>query len=286
MLAACSFNSGMVLRGPGGAEQWRIEGDGSSEPYRRRYFPDALTLYLHTSGRPDFRTMPSTAALNGIAEGSPMDIPEGIVFVNDGNGDEFVRRNGTWHKVSWPDMNACLSIAPGQIIHVPPQAVGALRQDTPMQCAYSNRILTFGDASYYIDPAERAHFIPNATVRNCIAVRAGAGPPIAIQTDPTIQYPPSATAYCPYQTDIGLNFVHEGTDPTVWVVRQTEEGLVKQHAGGFCVLDPLTTQLKKYHLFRVPSGETAGIPEGEEWFPTPQSCADLPGAGQEVHQME
>ena len=150
-----------------------------------------------------------------------------------------------------------------------------------MSCAYRNRILAAGGVNYHIDSGGTSHAIVNDAVRNCIAVRAGTGPPADVHTSPVNEYPPGAPAYCPYQTDVGLNFIYEGPDPTVWVVRQTASGLVKYHAGGFCVPDPLTTQLKRYRLFRVPAGETAGIPQGDDWFPSAQACSDLPGAGLE-----
>jgi surface antigen len=283
--ALCSFPSGWVVHGPGGAEQWRIEGDGSpARPYVRRYFPDQLTLDLNTAGNPQYVQMPTTPGLNGITIGAWMDIPPDVVFVNTANGDEFVRAANAWHKVPWPDMNNCLNITPDRIIQVPGDAVGALPQDAPMSCQLSNRMLAYAGTNYYVDTARVVHAVPNQAVKNCIVGRLGAGPVLDVTTDPHSDYTFGPTAYCPYPTGDGTNFVHEANDPTVYLLTMVDGQLMRQHAGSLCVPDPTTTQLKKYHLFQVPSGELAGIPQGADWFATVASCSVLPGDGQEVHQ--
>jgi len=116
--------------------------------------------------------------------------------------------------------------------------------------------------------------VTNPAIRDCIAVRAGAGQPLPVSANVWNSYTAGANAYCTYETEPGLNFVQENGDPTVWVVHG--DG-TKQHAGGFCVPDPLTTQLKKFHLFVVPPGETGGHVQGADWWPSGAVCAALPG---------
>ena len=124
--AACTFPSDWVVSGPGGIEQWRIEGDNSGVPYVRRHYLSDLAVYLHTAGRPEYHALSSASAINAVQEGPHMDLADGVYFVNDGNGDEFKVENGVFRKVPWPDMNACLGVSPSSIIHVPGNKVGAL----------------------------------------------------------------------------------------------------------------------------------------------------------------
>lgn len=275
--AGCSFPPGMVLRGPGGQEQWRIEGNN---PYVRRYYPTALLTFLHTSGNPNHQVLSSVPSLNSIPQGPDMVIQEGMVMVDMSNGAEFLRQNGEWHYVPWPDMNTCLGIAAGQIVHVPGEIARALPQGSQATCAYRNRVVVYNSVNYYIDNTGNSHVIFNENVKYCIIARRATGPVGSMPVNPASQYPAGDPAYCPYQTSPGLNFVHEGTDPTVWVVIAGQDGkLYKHYTPGFCVPDPQTTQLAKYHLFRVPVGETAGIPQGPDWSPSPATCAALPGDG-------
>jgi hypothetical protein len=144
--AGCTFPPAMILRGPGGAEQWRIEGNN---PYVRRYYPSPLLTYLHTSGNPSVQELSSTPSINEIPQGPDMAIPEGMAFVDMGNGAEFVRQNNEWHHVPWPDMNTCLGIEPWEIVPVPSTAVGGLLQGEVAACEYDNRILARPDGRTY-----------------------------------------------------------------------------------------------------------------------------------------
>jgi surface antigen len=285
--ALCSFPPGWVLHGPGGVEQWRIEGTNSAaSPYRRRYYSDQLTVDLNTSGNPQYIQMPTTDGLNNISVGPWMDVLNGTIFVNTGNGDEFVRGNNSWHKVPWPSMNACLGITPGQIILVPPAAASALPQGTMMSCSFANRMLAYAGGNYYVDSAGTGHAVPNRAVKDCIIGRRGTGAVIDITQSPAAQYPADPSAYCPYETDPGLNFVHEGNDPQVYVLAVSSDGVLqRRRAGSLCVPDAPSTQIKKYHLFRIPYGEMVGIPDGPDWFASVDGCRALPGDGLEVHQM-
>ncbi|HET9411393.1 MAG TPA: hypothetical protein VFO38_00905, partial [Candidatus Saccharimonadales bacterium] len=74
--------------------------------------------------------------------------------------------------------------------------------------------------------------------------------------------------------EVGLNFVQEIGSPTVWLVRA---GGTKQHVGSLCVSDPYTTQLKKFHVWTVPAGETAGHVQTADFWAGGPACAALPG---------
>ncbi len=268
--ASCAFPPGMVLRGPGGQEQWRIEGDNVSQPYTRRYFSDSLKVYLHTSGNPNIQELQYTSAINGVTQGADMPYPEGQFFVNDANGDEFNVEDGVFRRVPWPDMNACLGNP--SIIHVPGNAVGALPQGPMMGCEYDNRILVRPDGRAYYVEGGRKHPIGTPAVRDCVAVRRGTGQPVAASDAAVDGFVDSSQAYCPYETETGLYFVQEQGDSTVWFI---EPNGTKRHAGSLCVSDPYSTQWKQFHVWTVPQGETAGQTQGEDWWADGTKCDAL-----------
>lgn len=270
--AACSFPSGWVLFGPGGQEQWRISGDGSSQPYMRQYYPNALTVYLNTSGNPQYHTLRSVAAINDLPQGPDMTLPNGIFMLIPESGQQFKVENGLFRPIPWPDMNACLGNT--NPVPVPGSIVGPVPQGPAMGCAYDNKILVRPSGqAYYLQNGSK-HPIPDPAVRDCLIGRDGTGP-WSYASDATIDsYVDGPPAYCPYNSEPGLNFVEEQGDPTVWLV--DEQG-IKRHVGSLCVVDPFTTVLKKFHVFSVPAGETAGLAQGPDWFATPQTCGVLAG---------
>jgi len=270
-VTGCKFPSGWVLNGPGGVERWRIEGDNNTQGYSRRYYPDTFTAYLNTSGNPEYHTLLSTPALNNVPQGQNMDIPKGVYFVNDGNGDTFKNENGVYRKVPWSDMLSCLGNP--SLIHVPGNVIGALPQGPQMTCDYENRIVARPDGRAYHLEGGRSHSIGNAAIRDCIAVRKGTGQWVSASNAQIDSYTPSTNAYCNYESEPGLNFVQEQGDPTVWVVRA--DG-TKQHAGSLCVPDPYTTSLKNYRVHQVPVGETAGHTQGPDFWATGAICDALP----------
>jgi len=138
-----------------------------------------------------------------------------------------------------------------------------------------NRILVRPDGRAYYISANTAYPIGTPAIRDCIAVRRGAGA-WTYSTDAIINaFTQTATStYCNYEQEPGLNFVRENGDPTVWLVHA--DG-TKQHVGGLCVVDPYTTVLKKFHVFIVPVGETAGHRQTTDFFGSPQICGQLPG---------
>lgn len=241
---------------PSGYEQWRMEG---TNPYVRRYYPNDFTSYINTSGNPEYHRVDSVAAINDTTVGPDMDVPKGAIFVNDGNGDEFiVGTDGGFHKVPWPDMNSCLGITPERIIHMPARVVGALPQGEQMNCTYSNRIVTIDGKAWYVDQTGIKHVINEPSIRDCIAVRRNAGPNTYASTHVLDTYPQGAEAYCPYETSPGLNFI-ETSDGTIFLVGVDPDGTAwKRHVGRGCVTDPETTSLRNYRFWHVPAGEDGG----------------------------
>lgn len=272
--AACTFPPGMVLRGPGGLEQWRIEGNNVSQTYSRRYYPNALLTYLHTSGNPIHIELEKLAAINGIAQGPDMVPPNGTFFLVESNGDQFYVDNGIYRKIPWPDMNSCMYNT--NPIRVPGHVVSGLQQGPQMTCPYENRIIYGPDgAQYYVNTQSRRQYIGTAAISACITARRGAGTPFQASAAAVNSYVlDGKQAYCNYEQEPGLNFVRENGDPTVWLVGT---GGIKRHVGSLCVSDAETTAHKKFHLFVVPTGETAGHTVGPDWFASGEACAALPG---------
>ncbi|MGH7158328.1 MAG: hypothetical protein ACREGD_04670 [Candidatus Saccharimonadales bacterium] len=270
--ANCTYPPGMVVRGPGGLEQWRIEGNN---PYVRRYYPSALLTYLYTSGNPNHQELGSTASINSLPQGADMTIPEGMAFVDMGNGAEFLYQDSEWHQVPWPDMNACLGLEPWEIVPVPSVVVGALGRGAAATCEYENRILVRPSGQAYWVENGRRHPIGNPAIRDCVQLirNTGGGVPV---TDAKIDtYTENSPAYCEFERDYGVKFVKEQNSQIIYFVE--EDGTLR-HAGSVCVADWQTTQWKQFRVWEVASGMTSRPQEqyGPAWFASPQTCDALP----------
>jgi surface antigen len=271
--STCSFPPGMVLRGPGGQEQWRIMGDNGSLPYVRHLFPNPLLTYLHTSGNPNQETLRSVGAINNIPQGVNMAPPEGQFFRDASSGQVFESKNGTYHPIPSPDTLNCLGNP--SIINVPGEAMIGMPQSEPINCSLEKKIVIRPDGRTYYISASKLYSIANPAIRDCISVRSATGSPINTSDATVNSYTNSGiAAHCTYEDEPGLNFVRENHDPTVWLVRP--DG-TKQHVGSLCVADAYITTLKKYHVFTVPAGETAGHRQTSDWFANPTDCNNLPG---------
>jgi hypothetical protein len=270
--AGCEFPPGMVLLGPGGTEQWRVTGNNLNQAYQRRYFPNSLTTYLHTSGNPQYARALSVGAINNVPQGPDMTLPNGIFFIDNDNGEQFKIENGIFRKIPWPEMNQCLGNT--NPVHVPGNIVGPIPQGPQMGCTYENRIFHRSDGQAYYIESGRKHPIANPAVRNCISVRYNVGNDVGVSDTTANSYIDSTPAHCPYETEAGLNFVQESGDSTVWLVNP--DG-TKRHVGKNCVVDPYTTNLKKFRIFSVPKGETAGHTQTIDFYGNPTSCGQLPG---------
>jgi hypothetical protein len=142
---------------------------------------------------------------------------------------------------------------------------------------FENRVAHRANGQAFYFKVDKRFYIPNPAVRNCVMTRYGTGPDF-LTSDAEIFglfTDGGQTAHCPYETELGLNFVKESTSPTIWLVHADGS---KQHVGSLCVSDPFTTVLKKFHVFTVPNGETWGhIEDPNVWWATGSLCAALPG---------
>jgi hypothetical protein len=144
-----------------------------------------------------------------------------------------------------------------------------------LQSGFENRVAYRPNGQAYYFSADKKYSIPNPTVRNCIIVRSATGDSF-LSSDAEIDSFADATvpAHCPYEKELGLNFLKENDAPTIWLVNANG---TKQHVGSLCVSDPFTTVLKKFHVFTVPGSELAGHVVGPDWFANGSACAALPG---------
>ena len=190
------------------------------------------------------------------------------------------------HYVGSPATRDCLSARSGKTVRtVPIDLIGRMQANgqtgSDAYCELENRQLLGpnGTSVVYIQNGYKRP-VGNPNIRNCIAVRTGAGQPVAVSDNVWNSYAVGANAYCPYETELGLNFVQEAGDPTVWLVGPPAtpgQPGVKRHAGNLCVPDPYTTQLKKFHVWTVPVGETAGHVQGPDFWASGAGCGALSG---------
>jgi len=190
------------------------------------------------------------------------------------------------HYVGSPATRDCLSARSGKTVRtVPIDLIGRMQANgqtgANAYCELENRQLLGpnGTSVVYIKDGYKRP-VGNPAIRDCIAVRTGAGQPLAVSDNVWNSYTVGANAYCPYETELGLNFVQEAGDPTVWLVHAPSapgQPGTKQHVGSLCVPDPYTTQLKKYHVWTVPVGETAGHVQSADFWASGALCGALPG---------
>jgi surface antigen len=269
----CSYPPGMVLRGPGGLEQWRITGDNGSLPYTKHLYPNPLLTYLHTSGNPDLETLRSINAINDVPQGSDMAPPDGQFFRDSSSGQVFESTQGQYRPVASADMLTCLGNP--STINVPGEAMVGMPQGQQLSCNYENRIVVRPNGQAYFIKQSKLFVIGNPAIRDCIIAREHTGAPTSTSDQTIDSYVNSGLpAHCAYEDEPGLNFVKENNDPTVWLVHA--DG-TKQHVGSLCVSDAFTTTLKRFHVFTVPAGETAGHRKTADWFASPTDCNNLPG---------
>jgi len=142
------------------------------------------------------------------------------------------------------------------------------------QCSLEGKLIQSpGGSVDYIVNGARHHILTSAVV-NCLEGRRSTGSPVVVDQSTFDSYPDSGVlAYCPYEDEPGLYFVQEQGDPIVWFI---EPGGVKRHAGALCVPDAYTTQWKQLHVWMVPAGETAGMTQGPDWWPSDTVCGALP----------
>jgi hypothetical protein len=220
--------------------------------------------------------------VDGLLARTPS-IPQGHVFRAGLDTKVYQYVDGTMHYVGSPATRDCLlaanQLGTGEEV-VPGSFVTRYSQGAAAYCQLENRQLLApnGVNVAYIKNGYR-QAVMNPAIRDCIAVRAGAGQPLQVSDNVWNSYTAGANAYCPYETEPGLNFVKDAAYPDiVWLVGPATGNTsgVKRHAGALCVPDPYTTQIKAAHVFTVPTGETAGHTQGPDWWPTSVDCQALP----------
>lgn len=133
---------------------------------------------------------------------------------------------------------------------------------------YEGRIIRLGDEDYFVSGGKKLH-IDNGMIEKCILGRGHPDPPVSVSDAVANSYPTGLSAHCLYEQEPGVNFVREVGDLTVWLVHA--DG-TKQHVGTTCA-----GSAKKYQVFEVPPGETAGHRQTTDWFASDANCAALPG---------
>ncbi len=273
----CSFPPNWALYGPGGAERWWIDG---ANPYTRHHYDSPLSLHCRLGSNPIEVQLPDTAGINQPVEGGSLSCPNNTYVRIVGNGEVFLVIDNLLHYVSSPATLSCLTHGHAEVvINVDGAVVATTPRGSNAYCSFEGKMLMTPDGRVdYVKDGVRHHVL-NWAIVNCLKGRAGTGDPIAVDSATFSGYTDSGVnAYCPYEGEPGLNFVQEQGSPTVWLMGPatgTGPG-VKRHAGGLCVNDPYTTQLKSMHVFIVPAGETEGHVQGADWWPSTAGCQALP----------
>lgn len=209
-------------------------------------------------------------------------VPDGHVFRAGLETAAYQYASGTLRPIDAPLLRDCLLVGGnlGSAEEVVPQSfIAAFAVGASASCQLDNRQLLGPDGASvgYIKDGTR-HWVPNPAVRDCLAARSGTGQPVQASSLLWNSYSQGSNAYCPYHLEPGLNFVQEQGSPIVWLVGPAAGGAgMKRHAGSLCVPDPYTTPIKVAHVFMVPAGETAGLAQGADWWPTGADCQALPG---------
>lgn len=207
-------------------------------------------------------------------------VPDGEIVQGVGSLEVYFASGNQLHHIQNPLVRDCLLAAPGRSLRLVPQdlvsrmrALGRISSDIGSCSVEGKQLLSPNgvDVAYVSGNVRRP--VQNAAIRDCLAVRAGAGQPGTASSLLWNNYPSGSNARCPYETEPGLNFVRENGDPTVWLV---QAGGIKRHVGSLCVSDASTTNLKQFHVFVVPRGETGGHVVGPDWFASDAACAALP----------
>ncbi len=266
--AACDFTHGQVLVG---------------QPSQRQ----VVVLYGagFAIGSPEEATAIGAAnqavpvtdeTIDGLLARTP-NIPQGHVFRAGLQTTAYHYVDRTFHPIGSPATRDCLlargGLGTGEEV-VPGSFIARYPQGAAAYCELENRLAlaSNGVTVGYIKDGYRRP-VPNPAIRDCLVVRTGAGQPLQVSDNVWNSYTPGPNAYCPYETEPGLNFVQESGDSTVWLVHA---GGTKQHVGSLCVPDPYTTQLKQYHVWTVPAGETAGHVQGADFWASGPGCQGLP----------
>jgi hypothetical protein len=264
--AACDFIHGQVLVGePSGRQAIVLYNAGSSIGSPE----EAIAIGAANKAAPV-----TDETVYGLLARSPS-VPQGHIFRAGLATQAYQYVDGQMHYIGSPATRDCLlatnqlgtgeEVVPGSFIARFPVGAGAY-------CQLENRQLILNGSVVYIQNGSKRP-VTNPAIRDCIAVRAGAGQPLAVSSNVWNQYTYGPNAFCPYPASI--RFVQGAGQPEVW--RVFPDG-TRQHADGFCVSDPFTTNLEQFHVYVVPAGEVDGhaLRDPPVFHASPENCAAIP----------
>ena len=248
----CSFPNTWALYGPGGAQRWWIDG---ANPYTRYKYGSPLALRCRLGASPTEVQLPDAAGINTPPEGAVLDCPNNSFVRIAGNGEVFRVDGGILHYIGSPATLTCLTWGNnGVVVDIDGAVVAMTPRGDPLSCQFEGRMLLApGGQVDLVKDGSRRHVI-NPAIRDCLKGRAGTGDPVPVDQGLFNSYTDSGiSAFCPYLAS--TRFVQGSGQPEVW--RVFPDG-TRQHADGFCVSDPLTTNLEQFHVYVVPAGEVDG----------------------------
>lgn len=272
-IAQCSFPNNTAFYGPGGVERWYIAG---SNPYTRAQYTNPLALNCWLGAVPN-QVQISVGGINQPTQVSNRDCRENS-YLRDGDTNEvFQWSQGALHYIPDGTTLTCMTRGNGAaLINVPGAAVGNNLRGTQAFCSFENKMVQRNsDGLVSQVQNNQQHWVPNPAVRDCLAVRTPYGPPIPVDEGLFNSFADSGiSAYCPYETQPGLNFVTEDGSTIMLVAPPIGPGQPARiwHVGSLC-----SGTAAKFQINRVPVGETAGRQLVGDWFASDSGCAGLPG---------
>lgn len=203
-------------------------------------------------------------------------IPDNILIKGAGQAAVYEADNDTLQHVTNPDSRDCLISQIGAVKNVPDSLVAAYQSNNKIISGSATCTITKGQimnpdgmsVAQVVSGSRR--YVSNPAIRDCIISKTNSGTPYKVSQTVWDSFSTGSNAYCPYGAEI--RFVKEASNPAVW--RVFSDGR-KQHADGFCVVDPWTTPLNQYHVWIVPDGETAGHVYDGVFAATPENCAAI-----------
>ncbi len=204
------------------------------------------------------------------------EIPGHILVKGSTQPAVYEANNDTLQHVTTIDTRDCFISQIGAVNNVPDSLISQYQTNNKIiggaaSCTVTTGQILHPDGAAVAQVASGVrHYVSNPSIRDCIIGRTGTGNPYKVSLSTWNSFSAGSNAYCPYGSSI--RFVRENTSPQVW--RVFTDGR-KQHADGFCVVDPWTTPLEKFHVYVVPSGETAGHVYDGVFNATPSNCAAI-----------
>lgn len=256
------------------------------------YYPEADTQqYVLLYGGMYTASYNDVIALNGANKAHPLsdvgiqylhdnyvdpEIPGHILIKGAGQPQVYEANNDNLQHVATIETRDCLISQIGSVNNVPDSLISTYQSEGKIlggsaSCTISTGQIMHPDGAAVAQVSSGVrHYVSNPMIRDCIIGRTGTGNPYKVSLSTWNSFSSGSNAYCPY--DSSVRFVRENSSPEVW--RVFTDGR-KQHANGFCVVDPWTTPLEKFHVHVVPSGETAGHTYDGVFNASPSNCAAI-----------